>query len=168
MGSNIWYTLTFKNDASIIAKASELQFKLATEFQAKIPSNEFTTHVAFQPVPRLFAEKSIEAGGSVTGLDSYPHDAILLQVSVSVKTPELAEWARERAKGLLEDVRAFAGKDRLSDWVYLNYAHGSQQVLEGYGTENLQKIRDVAAKYDPERVFQKLWPGGFKISAVMQ
>lgn len=141
---------------------------MAKEFQAKIPSNEFATHVAFQPVPRLFTEKSIEFGGNMIGLDRYPHDAILLQVSASVKTAELAEWASVRANALLEDVRIFAGNDRLSDWLYLNYAHASQNVLEGYGPDNVRKIREAAAKYDPEGVFQKLCPGGFKISAVKE
>lgn len=141
---------------------------MAKEFQAKIPSNEFTTHVAFQPVPRLFTEKSIESGGNVIGLDRYLHDVILLQISASVKTAELAEWAKVRTKALLEDVRTFAGKDGLSDWVYLGYAEASQNVLEGYGPDNVQRIKEAAAKYDPEGVFQKLCPGGFKISAVKE
>lgn len=141
---------------------------MAKEFQIKIPSNEFTTHVAFQPIPRFFTEMSIKSGGNVIGLNRYPHDAILLQVSASVKTAELAEWASDRAKVLLEDVRTFAGKERLSDWVYLNYAHPSQDVLEGYGPENVDRIREAAARYDPEGVFQKLCPGGFKVSAVKE
>lgn len=104
----------------------------------------------------------------MTGLDKYPHDAILLQVSVSFKSADLVEWARERAEALLEEVRTFAGKDRLSDWLYLNYADASQSALEGYGPENVRKIREVAAKYDPEGVFQRLCPGGFKVSAVKE
>ena len=141
---------------------------MAKEFQAKIPNNDFATHVAFQPIPRLFIEKSIESGGNVIGLDRYPHDAVLLQISASVKTVELAEWASVRTKALLEDVRAFAGKERLSDWLYLNYAHPSQKVPEGYGSDNVARIREAAARYDPEGVFQKLCPGRFKISAVKE
>jgi hypothetical protein len=39
-------------------------------------------------------------------------------------------------------------------------------VLNSYGVENLKKIKAAAAKYDPDQVFQKLCPGGFKISTV--
>ena len=158
--SNIWYTLTFKNDAEIVAKASELLYELAKEFQAKIPSNEFTTHVAFQPIPRVYSEVGSD---NMLGLDKYPHDAIMLQASASVKTPELAEWARPRLEKLVADVRAFAGEDRLCPWLYLNYSHSSQDPLSSYGPENVAKIREVAANYDPQGVFAHLCSGGFKI-----
>lgn len=164
--SNIWYTLTVKNDAAVVAKAAELQNAMAKDFQVKIPNNEFTTHVVFQPIPRGVTEKSVAAGGNVFGLDSYTHDAVMLQAGASVKTAELAGWADSRVKALLEDLRAFAGEDRLCPWLYLNYAHGSQKVLESYGVDNVRRIKEAAAKYDPEGVFQKFWSGGFKISAV--
>ncbi|KAG8166973.1 hypothetical protein KVR01_002662 [Diaporthe batatas] len=163
---NIWYTLTFKNDASIVAKASELLYQLARDLQGHIPSNEFNTHCAFQPIPRLYTERSLESGGNILGLDAYPHDAILLQASASVKTAELAEWVRPRVEGLVSAVRDFAGDDRLCPWIYLNYAHSSQEVFESYGPENVSRIRDVAKKYDPEGVFQRLCPGGFKVEFV--
>ncbi|KAK3376566.1 hypothetical protein B0T24DRAFT_222372 [Lasiosphaeria ovina] len=52
------------------------------------------------------------------------------------------------------------------DWTYLNYADKSQRVLESYGVENVGKIREAARKYDPAEIFQRLCPGGFKISDV--
>jgi hypothetical protein len=48
--------------------------------------------------------------------------------------------------------------------VYLNYADGTQDPIGSYGEENERKIREVAAKYDPLGAFQKLCPGGFKVS----
>ncbi|KAL8285753.1 hypothetical protein RB597_002728 [Gaeumannomyces tritici] len=42
---------------------------------------------------------------------------------------------------------------------------GFQDVYTGDGTANKQKLLDVSRKYDSERVFQKFWPGGFKIGA---
>ncbi|EJT74786.1 hypothetical protein GGTG_08624 [Gaeumannomyces tritici R3-111a-1] len=42
---------------------------------------------------------------------------------------------------------------------------GFQDGYTGYGAANKQKLLDVSRKYDSERVFQKLWPGGFKIGA---
>jgi hypothetical protein len=38
-----------------------------------------------------------------------------------------------------------------------------QDIYDGYGEENKQRLLDVSRKYDPERVFQKLLPGGYKI-----
>ena len=74
--------------------------------------------------------------------------------------PKIHAWVRT-----VKDFAATIENGNLT-WVYLNYADQSQDPLTSYGVENVKKIRDVAAKYDPEQVFQKLCPGGFKISDV--
>lgn len=51
--------------------------------------------------------------------------------------------------------------------MYLNYADKTQDPLSSYGPKNVKKMKDAARKYDPKGVFQKLVPGGFKISAVV-
>ncbi len=56
--------------------------------------------------------------------------------------------------------------DGLLEWRYLNYADKSQDPLASYGAANIKFLKHVAGEYDPEQVFQKLCPGGFKISAV--
>ncbi len=52
------------------------------------------------------------------------------------------------------------------DFVYLNLAAQFQDPFRAYGEDNVQYIRRVAEKYDPDGVFQLLTPGGFKISRV--
>lgn len=158
--------MTFKNDAALVVRASEQFFRFSEQLQAH--TSDFTTHIAFQPIPRLYAEKAAAAGGNILGLNKIPHDAIMLLVSVSVKTAEIAEWVRPHVKALVADLRAFAvtrDGGGLLPWVYLNYAHSCQDVLPGYGEDNVRKIRKVAAKLDPEGLFQRLCTGGFKIAA---
>jgi hypothetical protein len=50
-----------------------------------------------------------------------------------------------------------------SPFIYLNYASLDEPVYEGYGAENLAKLKAVKEKYDPEDVFGRLWPGYFKL-----
>lgn len=162
---NVWYTMTFKNDATFIIKSSEMLYQFSEQLQAQ--TSDFTTHVAFQPLPRLYAEKAAAAGGNVLGLEHIPFDAIMLQVSVSVKDPKVAEWARARIEAFVAELRAFTkSRNGFVGWTYLNYAHGSQEVLQGYGEDNILAIQKVAAKYDPQGVFQKICLGGFKIAAL--
>ncbi|KAI5862505.1 hypothetical protein GGS23DRAFT_570531 [Durotheca rogersii] len=167
---NIWFTLTIKNDASIVRKAAALHNEMAKELQAGIPDQDFTSHVSFQPVPRLFVQQSHAANssGNVLGLEQNTYDAILIQASASVRTAELEAWARPKVCALVDEVRTFASsiEGGAVPWVYLNYAHSGQEVLQSYGPENVGRIREAALKYDPEGVFQRLCPGGFKISAV--
>ena len=39
--------------------------------------------------------------------------------------------------------------------------------LESYGKANVQLLRNVSAKYDPQGVFQYMVPGGFKIADIV-
>jgi hypothetical protein len=49
------------------------------------------------------------------------------------------------------------------DFIYLNYADISQKVLQSWGKDNIAKLRAASKKYDPNGVFQKQVPGGYKI-----
>lgn len=46
----------------------------------------------------------------------------------------------------------------------MNDAGDAQNVLGSYGVENLKRLKDVGAKYDPLGVFQKLQNNGFLLS----
>jgi hypothetical protein len=48
-------------------------------------------------------------------------------------------------------------------FIYQNYASLRQDVFAGYGAANKQRLIDISRKYDPERIFQKLQPGYFKL-----
>lgn len=52
-----------------------------------------------------------------------------------------------------------------NEYIYLNYADGSQNPLRSSGDENLELIRRVARKYDRTGVFQTQVPGGYKATA---
>ncbi|KAI2826120.1 hypothetical protein CBS133816_7774 [Aspergillus niger] len=52
-------------------------------------------------------------------------------------------------------------KGTLLDFKYMTFDTGSRKVLGSYGAENIKLMQEVAAKYDPEGVFQKLQNGGF-------
>jgi hypothetical protein len=52
-------------------------------------------------------------------------------------------------------------KGVLLDFKCMSFATGSQKVLRSYGADNVKRMQETAAKYDPEGVFQKLQRGGF-------
>jgi len=73
---------------------------------------------------------------------------------VEAAISEWTSWGLETAeeRGLLQD------------WLYMNYCDGSQDVY-GLGTteEDLQKMRDIRDKYDPQSIYKNLWKGGHKL-----
>ncbi|KAK4455182.1 hypothetical protein QBC34DRAFT_465219 [Podospora aff. communis PSN243] len=139
-----WFTMCFKNDTRILTKASSLHNGLVEELKRRIPEGDFITQCLFQPLPKLFGQRSVAAGGNVMG--------------AAFAQPMVKEW--------IDQIREFAStiEGGVQDWVYLNYADGTQDPIGSYGAENVQKIREVAAKYDPLGAFQTLCPGGFKLS----
>lgn len=50
-------------------------------------------------------------------------------------------------------------------YIYMNYAMKEDDVFSSYGAENKQKLLQIKSKYDPEDVFGRLVPGGFKLRA---
>lgn len=50
------------------------------------------------------------------------------------------------------------------DYIYMNDASRDQNPLAGYGATNVDKLKKIAKKYDPNRVFQKLQNNGFLLS----
>lgn len=50
-----------------------------------------------------------------------------------------------------------------NEWQYLNYADISQDPIGSYGKEQVKALRAASKKYDPEGLFQKGVPGGFKL-----
>lgn len=166
--SDIWFTACFKNDTRIIAEASRLHDQLVEELKAFIPDSNFITQCLFQPLPAVLTQASAATGGNVMGVERQKDNGILFLAVAMVKTPEQEAFAYPKIKAWIQATRDFAAtiEGGNIEWTYLNYADKSQDVLVSYGAENVKKMKDAAAKYDPEQVFQKLVPGGFKISEV--
>lgn len=52
----------------------------------------------------------------------------------------------------------------LESYLWMNNAGTHQDVIASYGAENSSKLRGISQKYDPDRVFQNLCRGGFKLT----
>lgn len=56
------------------------------------------------------------------------------------------------------------GKKGLSHpFIYMNDAHGYQDVFAGYGQKEVKRLKKIREQYDPERLWKKGLVGGYKI-----
>lgn len=150
-----------------MTKASETHETLVEELKTIVPDGNMLSQCIFQPLPKLYTERALEAGGNVMGLERQKEDGVLLLALIELPTADQRAAAYPKVKAWIEDVQAFASSiDGAQEWLYMNYADPDQDVLGSYGVENVNFMKKMAAKYDPEQVFQKLCPGGFKISNV--
>ncbi|KAI0441389.1 hypothetical protein F4803DRAFT_552156 [Xylaria telfairii] len=166
---NTFFTLSVKNDARIVTKASELHDRLVAELKSFIPDGNFITQCLLQPLPCHYGQKSASTGGNIMGVENQAVDGLLFVAVVMVKTLEQEAFAYPRVRQWVDDLKAFASRieNGILTWVYMNYADKSQAVLQSYGAENVRRMKSVAAQYDPDQVFQKLCPGGFKLADVV-
>lgn len=150
-------------------KAAQLHEELVEELKAYVADGDFITNCIFQPIPTSVAEHSVAAGGNIMGLERNSGNAILFQLSVMMKTAEQAAFVYPKSQAAVRAIKEFADSldgGLMRDWLYINYADKSQDVLRSYGVENVRKMKEVATRYDPDQVFQKLCLGGWKISDV--
>lgn len=85
----------------------------------------------------------------------------------------MADWkhaqdearVREACRAICDAAEATARRNgTFLEYVYANYASRDQNPLRSYGEANFAKMREVAAKYDPQGVFQTLQFGGWLLS----
>ncbi|KAL2784741.1 hypothetical protein BJX66DRAFT_343726 [Aspergillus keveii] len=102
-------------------------------------------------------------GGNALGLD-YDEPLILLNPVLrwedAADDAEIMRWSAEFVNRLTNEAKA---SDLHVPWLHTNYASELQDVLSGRRSDDLQRLRDISRKYDPEKVFQRLLPGGFKL-----
>jgi hypothetical protein len=148
-------------------KAATMHDELVEQLKHLIPIGNFTTQCLFQPMPTLFAGRSVERGGNMLGLATVKENALLWLITGSTETPEQHAFMREKLQAFSATLHSFGEARNLNiDWQYLNYVDQTQKPLESYGKHNVDFIRKVAAKYDPSGMFQKRVVSGWKISKV--
>lgn len=98
------------------------------------------------------------------GLDPSDGALVLCLISATWDAATDDPLVNSVAKPLNAQIVAMAKTRRLwNNWIYLNYADGSQDPIGGYGVANRERLRAVSEKYDQGKIFQKNVPGGFKL-----
>ncbi|KAI8632446.1 FAD-binding domain-containing protein [Xylariaceae sp. FL1651] len=121
-----------------------------------------TWSVTFEPLPTVFTKQG--EGKNVLGTSEADGNGLVLLAGASWSDPSSTEFAQAMGPKIvkaMDDTAAKAGG--LHRFKYLNYADPNQDVLGSYGEENLAFLRATSRKYDPQGVFQKKVPGGFKL-----
>ncbi|KAI6876293.1 hypothetical protein KC338_g357 [Hortaea werneckii] len=165
---NTYSTLTTKNDLRVLTKAHELWLTVVQRLKTEA-KGPWEGHQLYQPIPPTFGKDSVAHGGNVLGLDRFDETLILYEPYLSWTNAEQDVLFKGQAKWLRDELAAFAksiGAD--NEYIYLDYADADQDPLGSYGEENVRKMKVAAKKYDPKGVFQKLQPGGFKLSKVAE
>lgn len=162
--------MLFASDARVMHYLIEQHAELVEDLKATLGPQNFSTVMDFQPQPYYFAEIGVQKGGNMLGLDRSQRNKILTIAAVTLLSEDRDEQypvVYQKLVAMRERNIAFAKSIGChEELAYLPYADATQDALGSYGEANVDHIRSVASKYDPEGFFQHMVPGGFKISRV--
>ncbi|KAI0903697.1 hypothetical protein F4823DRAFT_629189 [Ustulina deusta] len=117
-----------------------------------------------QPYAMSLLQKSQANGGNSLGL--YPEHGSVINVLL------LAYWKNasddDKILNTMETTleknkQEAASRNKLVPYVYMNYAWTDQDPISSYGESESKTLKAVAKKYDPDGVFQRGFPGPFKL-----
>ncbi|MCJ1405676.1 hypothetical protein MMC11_008905 [Xylographa trunciseda] len=159
--SQLFGTATFAANASLLADL----FTLAgAAFQPIQNITNFQASFVLQPISTAITCKANLTGGNSLGLRPEDGNLVWLDLTLQYSHPEDDAAVLNATQTLLAQSIAHAKTQNLyNEFIYLNYALQSQDPIASYGTESVARLREVSKKYDPQGVFQKLCPGGFKL-----
>ncbi|KAL4941787.1 hypothetical protein BDV06DRAFT_235818 [Aspergillus oleicola] len=164
----LFLTATLRNDAKVLEYLYNLHEEgVDTVKAAGIDSEGWNLFTFLQPWPAMFADASEDPGdeGNVLGLDRMNSDHLLLLLFLAWDNEADDTLFHDTGYGIIDNLTSYTEKvGAHSEYIYMNYAGKEQNVLKGYGEDNLQFLRRVAETYDPLGVFQTQVPGGFKVS----
>ncbi|KAJ5288198.1 oxidoreductase FAD-binding protein [Penicillium angulare] len=116
--------------------------------------------ISLQPLPAAIYQGRKNA----MGLAETNKSLIITLLSASWDNTQddekVEEAARALSVGIDDDARQL---DAYHPYVYPNYAAEWQDPIASYGAEAVEKLRRVSREVDPEGVFRKIVPRGFKI-----
>ncbi|KUL89064.1 hypothetical protein ZTR_06120 [Talaromyces verruculosus] len=152
-------TLTFRLDKELL----EFAFNVFVQEAAPI-SPHIRGTMEFHAIPR-----TLSPAGNVFGLDDIKGPLISFLLIFSSKLERYNAEVIAIQKRIIERVKEEALKRNLyHPFLFANYAGEWQDVIGSYGDANVKFLSEVAKVYDPEKVFQRLHSGSFKLSAAIQ
>jgi hypothetical protein len=160
-----WYTISTKPDTQLLLDIHDLYLAIAKNLSDIEPDISF--NIEHCPVRQSYINASLAKGPNVLG-SGVPTDCpyIIYLFSELHHDPASDDKVADVMRSFIEQIRTLSTSRGLGQaFTYLNYADRSQdgQIMEGYGKENVAKLKAASLKYDPSQFFQRVVPGGIKI-----
>lgn len=118
----------------------------------------------YQAITEPMIKNMKNHGGNPLGLEDKTIPVHLMHVAFRWNEASDDDTVYAFTNSFLEKVIAEAKALGIYDeYIYINYASLFQDAIAGYGAENKAKLKKIAKKYDPRKVYQTLQPGYFKL-----
>ncbi|KAI1127655.1 hypothetical protein F5Y10DRAFT_292692 [Nemania abortiva] len=138
-------------------------YRLYLDFDSKVQNISATTGIVVQPFTSAAVQHATFTGGNPVGFAEGLQNH--MAYSIEWDDTENDEVAMSAIIELIDNVEALTKERGLFlTTKIVNDSGFNQNVLSSYPPENLRRLRDIAAQYDPAQVFQTLQNNGFLLS----
>lgn len=157
----LFITRTFETDVDLLNIAFD-------NFNASLPgivtAEGIMSTLVFQALPTAITNRSLATGGNPLGLEQSREPLVLMLISAQWSSALDDDRINAAVKTVFAQTDDYASRNNLTNrWIYLNYAAGFQDPIAGYGPRNKARLQAISRVYDPEGLFQKGVPGGYKL-----
>ncbi|KAI1350195.1 putative FAD-binding oxidoreductase [Xylaria sp. FL0043] len=151
-----WYATSFKTDATLF-KTVETIVTTSPELDTIRNLTAGSVAVGWQPISTSAIQAGYVRGGNALGLEETNQTWFALDVGWwDAEDDAVANEAAASLVAKVEDAAKTSGKH--VDYIFMNDAAVTQDVIGHYGNRSVAKLRAVQRRYDPREVFQNLVP----------
>ncbi|WPH01297.1 Hypothetical protein R9X50_00413500 [Acrodontium crateriforme] len=160
---NLFGSLTVYND-------SDLFTMLARVFMAEIEHIKtiegLQVYIVYNPLTSKALSHMQKRGGNALGLESRDGPLTIININLHWSKQNDNDQMYVFMRNLIKGLRSTAvQKGLLHPYLFQNHAFEEENLFDGYGVVNVGRLRTLQKILDPDRVFQALQPGGFKLWA---
>lgn len=159
-----WASITIKPDVPLM----EAFHKKWQDMIAIIRDvSGLTFSFGYHPLTKAMLESSAGAGGNAIAIPPLDGPLFVVLVNPGWNLPKDDSRVFKTVGNFVADLRKLATDNGLLHrYIFANYAYQKDDCISGYGQESIIKLAETSKKYDPEGIFQKGVPGGFKLPIV--
>lgn len=160
-----FYALVIPATVSAVTIAHDTYFDVDKRLLSGKLKGVYVTSFTAMPMPTSFITAVNARGGAPQGLEPSLGPTVWLELSTSYQDCAHESIVAAAMKVLDKELRANLAKagQAPKSFLYLNDADGWQDVFAGYPQKNMQRLREIRRRHDPQRMFTDQMPGGWKV-----
>ncbi|KAL9597728.1 MAG: hypothetical protein Q9179_004166 [Wetmoreana sp. 5 TL-2023] len=157
----LFLTRTYGNDPAFLTDVFNIANRTLETFKH---TTGLVYNLVYQPLPTSITSHAANSGGNALGLNPADGPQVLALQTIQWANEADDELINNAARDIWVQADALAQrKGLMRKWIYLNYANQDQDPIGSYGEGNVEKLRAASRKFDPNGLFQRSVPGGFKL-----
>ncbi|KAF3061308.1 Bifunctional solanapyrone synthase [Daldinia childiae] len=159
-----WASITIGHESGIL---EDIYYEWNNTLDKLKDAEGFTFTIEFHPLTRSMLENSAKAGSNAMAIPPPDRPLFIVLIHPTWSLVEDDDRIFKEVENLMAESKRVAinkfSSSYYHPYIFANYAYEEDDVIAGYGQESVAMLKETSKKYDPEGIFQKGTPGGFKL-----